>query len=125
MDGNNLNIDQLIGKIITEIINLNDQIQFNCMDGSGYMMYHMQDCCESVVVEDIIGDLNDLIGSPILKASEDCSNDDPEGYIYEGYRDSWTWTFYNIATIKGHVTIRWYGSSNGYYSESVDFIKVK
>jgi hypothetical protein len=68
-----------------------------------------------VSIEDIVGDLDDLIGAPLLR-SEERTQDDPSREY-----DSGTWTFYEFATIKGSVTIRWYGSSNGYYSESVSF----
>lgn len=113
----------LIGKTITSIIHADleqeDELIFCCDDGSSYKMYHEQDCCESVSLEDICGDFDDLIGAPILIAEEiTSSGEEPD------WGDTYTWTFYKIATVKGHVTLRWYGSSNGYYSESVDFIKI-
>jgi len=83
-----------------------------------FRFYHYQDCCESVDISEIIGDLDDLIDTPILEARED-SESDSEDY------GTYTWTFYNFRTIKGSVTVRWYGSSNGYYSESVSLEKVK
>lgn len=118
-------IEDLIGKTLVKAENLdNDEIIFTCSDGSVYRMFHMQDCCESVTVDDIIGDLNDLVGSPIITASADSNEENPDG-VQKDYQDSFTWTFYNLSTIKGYVTIRWYGESNGYYSESVDFVKTK
>ena len=107
-------IDELIGQTLSEIIEKKDRLVFITTTGKRYIMYHEQDCCESVTIEDIVGDLDDLIGSPILKARED-TNHGQDG----DYGDTCTWTFYNIETMKGAVTIRWYGSSNGYYSESV------
>jgi hypothetical protein len=119
-----LSVDVLLGKTFTDIKNTGDEIIFTCDDETQYMMFHNQNCCESVYVEDINGDLDDLIGTPILKATEDTSNVDPSDVTKEYHPDSFTWTFYNLATIKGYVTIRWYGSSNGYYSESVDLTKL-
>ena len=100
-----------------------DEMTFVTDTGEKFKLYHRQDCCESVAVEDICGDLSDLVGVPILLAEEVISAENPPGYIPE-YQDSFTWTFYKLATIKGAVTIRWYGESNGYYSESVDFARV-
>lgn len=115
-------IKELIGKTLVSVTNQdNEEIHFIVDDFSKYKLYHSQDCCETVVVEDVAGDLNDLVGSPILVAEERSQDTPPEGC--ENGDESNTWTFYELATNKGSVTIRWHGSSNGYYSESVYFDK--
>ena len=111
------NVSDLIGKTLTGIDNTGDKLIFTCDDGTMYRMYHYQDCCESVSIDDIYGSLEDLIGLPILFAEEATSEVPGVG----GYDESQTWTFYKFATANGWVDIRWYGTSNGYYSESVDF----
>ena len=114
-------VKDLLSKVLSEVNVGEEEIIFTCNDGSKFKMYHSQDCCESVTVEDVIGDAQDLIGYPLLMAEEVTSDKNPEGIAKE-YQESFTWTFYKFATIKGYVTIRWYGESNGYYSESVDFV---
>ena len=118
------NFSELKGKTLKEIRGLEkygDEVRFITEDNEVYLMYHDQYCCESVYIEDVCGDVNDLIGSEILMAEE--VSDYDAGRLDE-YDESYTWTFYKLATIKGYVTIRWYGTSNGYYSEEVDFGKV-
>lgn len=101
-----------------------DCLLFLNEDGTGFVFYHDQGCCESVDIDDICGDLSDLEGSPILLAEEVVS-DNRVGERKSKWDDSFTWTFYKFATAKGYVTVRWYGTSNGYYSESVDMAKLE
>ena len=111
----------LKGKTLTSIENMDkEELVFIVSRREKYLLYHDQDCCESVTIEDIAGDLDDLIGSPIVMAEEAISYKNPEGITIEN-QDSFKWTFYKLATVKGYVTIRWYSESKGYYSESVDF----
>jgi len=119
--------EDLLGETLSKIENLdNEELIFTLANGEKYKLYHESDCCESVTIEEIIGDLNDLIGSPIIQAEEVIHEQDfnPKGVKIPEYQDSFTWTFYKLATAKGFVTIRWYGESNGYYSETVDFVKI-
>lgn len=114
----------LVGLTLKEVDVTNETITFLTTNNRKFVMDHSQSCCESVEVESVVGDWNDLIGRPILLAEQSTSDKTPEGFTHEYEPESQTWTFYKLATIKGYVDIRWFGSSNGYYSESVDFCEV-
>jgi len=107
---------ELLGRTLYRAEADGDELTLYLSDTNYVRFYHSQNCCESVYIEDICGDLNDLVGSPLLEAEE--VSDYHADPLYEG-EESYTWTFYKFATRKGFVTVRWYGSSNGYYSESV------
>lgn len=119
-----ITVSELIGKTLSSVTvnEAKDEILFMTTDGESYKLLHYDDCCECVSIEDISGDLDDLVGAPILIAEENSNRDDLPGATKPS--DSFTWTFYKFATVKGYVDIRWLGESNGYYSESVDFVKV-
>lgn len=112
-------IEEMVGKTFTEITGSvgDGEIVFK-NDVERYVFFHSQDCCESVFVEDIAGDLQDLVGLPLLiaDASSGITPADHQ-FVYEP--ESYTWTFYKFATRKGYVDVRWLGTSNGYYSEGV------
>lgn len=112
-------VNVLKGKTLTAInYNGSDEIQFVVSETESYLMYHSQSCCECVDVEDICGDLSDLVDSPILRSEEVSNMNEPECDA-----ESYTWTFYKFSTIRGSVTLRWLGTSNGYYGESVSFCR--
>lgn len=83
----------------------------------------LESCEVEVYIEDITGDLSDLINSPILKASVE-QNTIGEDNRVPSLNIDYLWTFYKLATIKGYVDIRWYGGSNGHYSIEVDFKRI-
>lgn len=115
----------LVGKTVKEIYGAekySGEITIITECGEVWKMYHDQSCCEQVSVEDVIGDVNGLVGAPILVCEESTNSTlPPLGELDESY----TWTFYKLATIKGWVDIRWYGESNGYYSEDVTFKRME
>lgn len=112
------NFSDIIGKTFSRIEVVKngergDEIIFWNGDQPDFLQCHIQDCCEDVHLEEIIGDLQDLVGTEILEARVDQQDIDSQSI----------WTFYNIRTIKGSVTLRWYGSSE-YYSIEVSFFKL-
>lgn len=126
-----MNFKDIVGLVFKDIRHMKDgsnAVFFYEESGRTFVMEHHQDCCESVYLYDVVGDYLDLIGPPILRAEERTSNDiadDPRQPENRTSEDSFTWTFYEIATISGSVTLRWFGSSNGYYSEGVSFEELK
>jgi hypothetical protein len=124
---NTRDISVLVGQTIESVVKDEDdrEIIFKTKEGYTYKMYHSQDCCESVYVESVVGDLEDLVGQKIEVAEERTSRDVQSWEEDDGYEaESFTWTFYCIRCVKCSVDIRWYGSSNGYYSEGVSFDRI-
>lgn len=128
MEGKKVDFSSLQGKMLDTIERVSmiggngdvEQLRFHTECGEVFRMFHHQECCEIVWIEDICGDLEDLIGTRINLAEEregEFEQDDESGAIQ-------AWTFYEIATIKGSVTIRWCGNSNGFYSVGVSFERV-
>ena len=117
-----IKFEQLKNKTLTKIIGGvgDEEMIFYTSDGDIYRLVYHRDCCAKCSVEDICGDLEDLIGHPIIVSEEVHDTNEPPA---EGSDSSYTWVFYKLDTVKGGVTIRWFGSSNGCYSEEATFEK--
>lgn len=127
-----LNISVLIGKTIISIVNKDNQVlEFKTNDGETYVMFDEEQSYGNesrAYLEDIAGDLSDLLHKPILVAEERKNHDAPKVKNSDGEVDDWyktLWTFYELATIKGSVTLRWYSTSSPYYAAAVNFRKIK
>ena len=106
----------MIGKVFTSVWATDSRLVFE-NEREAFSFEHYQDCCETVEIKDITGDLKDLIGTPVLLAEMTWREATP-GEVGE----CGTWSFYKFRTINGDVTVCWLGESNGYYSETVDLV---
>lgn len=123
-------ISVLVGKTVESIELLNGQVTFNVASDGKYKLTYEGDCCSEGELIDVAGELTDLVGSPIVMA-ELVTNTDavrqnhlpPSATERAEQMDqgSFTWSFYKFATAKGYVTLSWFGTSNGYYTETVEF----
>ena len=117
--------EELEGKIFTDVFVSNDRIYFFANYGFSYALFHDQDCCEHVFIESIDGDIaTNLPGKRIIEAREAYNSDNkpPEGGPHD---DSYTWSFYTIRTERDTFTIRFFGSSNGYYGETATLYRLQ
>lgn len=114
--------EALVGKTLREVKVSGDyKITFTVDETESYDMYHPQDCCEDVWIEDICGDLQSLVGKPILFADESSNEIDERKKAGRNLE----WTFYRIGNINGSVVIRWCGDLETYYSVKVAFVRNK
>ncbi len=109
---------QMLGKTFVKVVGSVDghEILFETAQGEQFLFAHRQDCCETVRINDITGDLEDLVGEPLLISEEVKGATEPDGEHYESY----SYTFYKFATRKGYVDVRWLVEGIRCYPERVD-----
>ena len=111
------------GKTIQEIRGCkkhSDEVTVMFTDGSCLKFYHRQDCCESVLLEDFDAIPEDLVNAKIISIEERISRSGEGIKPLNVWDESYTWSFYVIKTSSSTMVLRWYGESNGWYSETVD-----
>lgn len=109
--------DDIIGKEVIKFYSSNDEddMIFECSDGSKYKLYHEQDCCETV---NFIERKSTFLEVPFTIFSINYDMDSKE--TEDG---SETDTYVTIQTDIGDMALFWHGESNGYYGESVELAK--
>lgn len=116
-------LDVLVGKTIHHITGMNEyspEVKIITECEHEFIFTHLQDCCEDVSLVDFELGCDDFSAAVIVSAKLE-TNESYSDCEYDDY-PSQTWSFYKIETTKGEIWMRWLGKSNGYYSESVDFL---
>lgn len=89
----------LLGKTLRGVAVGEDSIIFTVSEEEIYKMYHRQDCCEYVELEDVCGNIRDILGEPLTEAEEVSNEGENKAGIFK-------WTFYKLRTVKGSVVLR-------------------
>ena len=109
-----LGLGVLVGQNLSSVKEAGEAVVFTLTDGRRYKLYHESDCCESVDLEEVDGNLTDLHGLVTVAMSEEEAGEST-------HDDSCTITTIRIATETATVTMTWRGESNGYYRETPTF----
>lgn len=111
-------IDEMIGQTFNAVERSehDEHLLFRAEDVH-FKFMHRQEGDETVVLESVCGNLSDLVGVPILMASEwtTSNRDNP-------FRTH-TRTSYKFGTVKGSVLVQWLGTSDGQDSEEVSLLR--
>jgi hypothetical protein len=112
----------LVGEVLdaVDIDREENQILLTTRSGRKFLVYHEQDCCETVAIHWQDGSFDKLIGKPIVEAREFAVDTGESESDY----DSQTTTTLVFRVDDQTVISRWIGDSNGYYSESVDIAEL-
>lgn len=109
-------LESLWGAVFERVVRKDDAVYFYpaLKTVPALKLHHVQECCESVYLDDVVGDLKDLMHTPILDAKETYHYDKEVGPCY----------FYDIRTIKGSVTLRFMheNDSNTMYSAKASLV---
>ena len=116
---NEVDFSTLVGHKIVEVNDSFGEL-FITTDRASFRMRHDGECCEQVELIDGLDDLRGLVGETVVVAAKAVSDGGaaPKDFTDQGCSE---WTFYMLRTANGDATLRWFGSSNGYYSTDVKF----
>lgn len=109
------NLEDFVGKVCTLAEEIDHEVVLEFADNTAIVIRHEQDCCEEVRFVDGKDDLACLVGT-VIGMAEVVRNKGDGG---ESKYDTNTWTFVKFRSIGGDCTLSWYGTSNGYYNETV------
>lgn len=118
-------LSELIGKVF-DLVKLNGgAVEFFNDNKLMFCLHHEQSCCEWVELIDGFDELHLLQNDPIMQSYATYSHDGELKYesSHGSDYDSLTWSFYTISTFYHSVTLRFYGQSNGCYSETADLYR--